>query len=247
MMVSKIGYLIGSAAQLSTFTLFLHHSLNDNCMMRCLFASLMVAALVVGCRQTNQEIITLPDGTTDVVTYTMQGDSVKTGTYSTGNIYSRTTQRPGFIGFTEKEVLNYYPTGQLRKYALFLNDSLRFYRFYTPEGKVEDCGGNALIYMDDETMYVDTMATYHQSFQQLHVALPPHCVARLIMGDEVANEAERTDAQPLTLLPMKGNRSGFLVNFPNEGEYQRVIYWSLEDTIAQHIQKGRVWRKFVVR
>lgn len=216
-------------------------------MVRYLFASLMVGVLVFGCRHNNQEIITLPDGTTDVVTYEMQGDSIKTGTYSTGKIYSLTTKKPGFTGYTETEVLNYYPTGVLRKYAFFLNDSLRFFRFYTPEGNVEDCGGNALIYMDDETMYVDTMATFHQSFQQLHIALPPHCVARIIMGDEVTNEAERTDAQPLTLLPMKGNRSGFLVNFPHEGEYHRVIYWSLEDTIAQHIQKGRVWRKFVVQ
>lgn len=202
--------------------------------------------LMASCKNKSQEIINLPDGSTDVVTYTLQGDSIKTGTYSNGAIYYRSMKSQGLPGYSETEAMTYYQSGQLRKYALFLNDSLRYFRFYTPEGKVEDCGGNGLIYMDDETMYVDTMETYHQSFQQLRMAVPPHCLARIIMGDEVEDEENRSTEHPLNLLPMKGNRSGFLVNFPNEGEYIKVIYWSLEDTVAHHIQKGRLWRKFVV-
>lgn len=215
--------------------------------MRKVLMPVAVLLLAVSCRPKNQELVNLPDGSTDVVTYEMEGDSVKTGRYSNGGLYYRSVKRSGLSGYVETEAMNYYPSGGLRKYALFLNDSLRFFRFYTPEGKVEDFGGNGLIYLDDETQYVDTLQTFHQSFQQLRLAIPPHCVARVIVGDEVADEAARPDSLPLELLPMKENVSGFLVSFPVEGEYNKVIYWSLQDTLANHIQKGRVWRKFVVR
>ena len=216
-------------------------------MIRYALALLTAMSLMTSCENKNQEIITLADGSTDIVTYEQQGDSIKVGKYSSGKTYYHSYKRIGFEGYGETEVINYYPTGQLRKYALFLNDSLRFFRFYTPEGKIEDCGGNGLIYMNDETTYTDTIKTFHQSFQQLRMAIPPHCIARIIIGDNVDDEETRSPEQPLTLLPMKENKSGFLVNYPTEGTYTKVIYWSIEDTLAKHIQKGRVWRKFVVK
>lgn len=213
---------------------------------RCLWAALMVSTLFA-CTPKNQEIIQLPNGTTDVVSYQTEGDSLKIGKFSNGSVYFKSQKRSGLKGFTETETFTYHHNGQLRKYAFLVNDSLRYFRFYTRDGKLENTGGCALVYLDNESLYVDTVQVNEPYFHQLRFALPPNCQFRLLYGDEVEDEGARDLAKnPLQLLPQKETMTGFLVKEEQPAVLNKVLYWSLEDTVCHHIEKGVVWRKFVV-
>jgi hypothetical protein len=108
-------------------------------------------------------------------------------------------------------------------------------------------GGCALVYLDNEVLFVDTLNRYEPYFQQLKLAIPPQTKMRILYGNEVPNEEERNQAtDPLEFLPMKGNVSGMLVKLEKPGTYNKVLYWSLEDTIHGGIEKGRIWRQFIV-
>jgi hypothetical protein len=37
-----------------------------------------------------------------------------------------------------------------------------------------------------------------------------------------------------------------LVKLEDSGTYDKVLYWSLEDTVHGGIEKGRIWRQFVI-
>ncbi|MBN2521329.1 MAG: hypothetical protein JXB17_12525 [Bacteroidales bacterium] len=194
-----------------------------------------------------QEIVTLPNGSTDVVTYKVVTDSLKIGYYSNGNIYYKGISFAGFDGYNELESIQYNNDGSVNKYAYYLNDSLRYYRFYNTDGSVRDCGGFGLVYLEDETKYTDSLNINQKFFQQLRAIKPPHCLTRIYSGKEIENESDRNfDTDPLNLLPIKKNLSGFLVDYSKPGIYNNVIYWSIEDTISGNVQKGRVWRKFIV-
>ena len=206
--------------------------------------------LVISCKNTKiaREIIQLPDGRTETVIYHTYGDSLKTGLYSNGKIYYRGELFPGFEGYRELETRYYDTDGDIFKYAYFLNDSLRYYRFYNKDGSTKESGGTGLIYLDDETTYVDTITTKEKFFQQLRVVHPPFTVSRIFFGDDVLDEQNRDfSLEPLSKLPIKGNLSGFLVDFNRNGTYTKVVYWSIQDTIGGSIQKGRIWRKFIVK
>jgi hypothetical protein len=207
-----------------------------------------VIAFFSACAPKNQEIIQLPDGTQDIVTYKMTGDSIKIGNYSNGNIYFKSHKKNGLKGFTETETFTYFPNGQVRRYAYLVNDSLRYYRFYKKEGALESSGGCALVYLDNETLYVDTLVVNEPYFHQLRFATPPNTRFRLLYGDEVEDENNRDiNANPLKMLPVKNNMTGFLVKYDAVGQYNKVLYWSLEDTVKGGIEKGVVWRRFEVK
>lgn len=208
----------------------------------------VVAALTLGgCTPQNREIVQLPDGTQHTVTYKTQGDTLKIGTYEDGSVYYKSLKKKGFNNYTETESFTYFPNGKIRKYAFFLNDSLRYFRFYDLNGKPAEKGGCALVYLDNETLYADTLNVNEPYFQQLRLAMPPHAVVRVLYGNEVADEAARNmETDPLQFLPSKGNLSGMLVKLEKAGVYDKVLYWSLEDSLTGEIEKGRVWRKFIV-
>jgi hypothetical protein len=203
----------------------------------------------IGCKSTNkqQEIVQLSNGETDVVTYQLMGDSVKTGYFSNGQIYYNGVSKQGFNGIIEREVFQYNFNGGIEKYACYLNDSLRYFRLYNEKGQATNFGGTGLIYLNDETIYVDSLKVGQRFFQNFRLAHPPHATVRVIYGDSVPDESLRNfDNMPLMSLPIKENLSGFLVDFNLPGQYTKVIYWSVEDSISKSIQKGRLWRKFVV-
>jgi len=213
---------------------------------RCFWAALMAVA-TLACSPKNQEIIQLPDGTTDVVSYQTVGDSIKIGKFSNGAVYFKSQKKSGLKGFTETETFTYHQNGQLRKYAFLVNDSLRYFRFYTRDGKLESTGGCALVYLDNESLYVDTVQVNEPYFHQLRFALPPNCQFRLLYGDEVEDENARDlTLHPLQLLPQKETMTGFLIKETQPSVLNKVLYWSLEDTVCHNIEKGVVWRKFVV-
>jgi hypothetical protein len=238
-MVEGIKFLL--FLQQQTYFLMQNTKLN-----RCLWAALM-GMTMLSCSPKNQEIIQLPDGTTDVVTYQTEGDSIKIGKFSSGSVYFKSQKKSGLKGFTETETFTYHQNGQLRKYAFLVNDSLRYFRFYTRDGKLESTGGCALVYLDNEALYVDTVQVNEPYFHQLRFALPPNCQFRLLYGDEVEDENTRDLAKyPLQLLPLKETMTGFLVKEMQPSVLNKVLYWSLEDTVCHNIEKGVVWRKFVV-
>jgi hypothetical protein len=203
----------------------------------------------IGCKSTNkqQEIVQLPNGETDVVTYQLMGDSIKTGYYSNGKIYYKGISYQGFNGISEREIFQYNIDGSIIKYACYLNDSLRYFRYYDGKNLTTNFGGTGLIYLNNETIYVDTLKVGQKFFQNLRLAQPPHATLRVIYGDFVDDESIRNfDKMPLMSLPIKEKLSGFLVEFNQPGEYTKVIYWSVEDSISKSTQKGRLWRKFIV-
>lgn len=213
------------------------------------FVFILITIFLASCQQQNltKEIVQLADGRTDVVTYKQVSDSLRIGTYSNGNVYMKSVTSSGFPGYIEKELSQYNINGNMYKYAYFLNDSLRYYRFYNDDGTIKDCGGSGLVYLDNETIYTKTFKPNEKSFLQLRMVKPPHAVVRIIAGNKVENEAERDfQNDPLIQLPIKDNLSGFLVDYEDHGQYKKVIYWSIEDTISNHIQKGRVWYEFNV-
>lgn len=205
-----------------------------------------VLLLLANCKSGDREIIQLPDGTSHTVTYKNFGDSVRIGTYENGNVYYKSLKTKGLSGIVETEGFTYYPNGTIRKYAFFLNDSLRYYRFFDAQGTPTDFGGCGLAYLDNEVLYIDTVAVNNPYFQQLRLVSPPHGKVRVLYGDEVEDEETRDfDKHPLAFLPVKGNYSGMLLKFETEGLYKKVLYWSIEDTVNGGIEKGRIWRHFV--
>jgi hypothetical protein len=212
-------------------------------------ALVWIGSVFYGCSSSaNREVIQLPDGTSYVVTYKQQGDSLKWGYYEDGTLYYKSLKKKGFGSFTETESYTYFPNGNIRKYAFFLNDSLRYFRFYDQNGHPTESDGCALVYLANDVTFVDSLNVNEPYFQQLRLAIPPQSTMRILYGNEVANELTRQlNTDPLDFLPLKENLSGMLVKFEQPGIYHKVLYWSLQDSVTGEIEKGRVWRQFVVQ
>ncbi|MFT3739026.1 MAG: hypothetical protein QM786_09725 [Breznakibacter sp.] len=213
-----------------------------------LLIAIAAVSVLMNCKSNDKEIIQLPDGTSYTVTYQSIGDSIRVGRYENGTLYYKSLKYNGLSGASEIESFTYYPNGDIRKYAFFLNDSLRYYRFYSGKGQFTESGGCGLAYLDNDVLYIDTVVTNEPYFQQLRLVSPPNCKVRVLYGDEVDDEETRDfTTHPLQFLPVKGNYSGMLVKFDLEGQFRKVLYWSIEDTVNGGIEKGRIWRHFVAK
>ncbi len=69
------------------------------------------------------------------------GDSIKTGYYSNGKIYYKGVSKQGFNGIVERETFQYNIDGSISSYACYLNDSLRYFRYYDGKNQATNfCG-----------------------------------------------------------------------------------------------------------
>lgn len=209
-----------------------------NSIIICLFI------IFTSCDYSSYEEIQLRNGSTEIVKNVKVNDSLTLKYFDNNRIYQEEILQKGLGKYKEEIVKHYRKDGTLDKYSIYGNDKLKFYKFYDEKTSY---GGNPLYYYNLNAEYFDTIVIDTAFSIDFKIATPPHCIPRLLYGNFVENEKKRDlSKNPLYMFEFTNGRTSVIDRFKMNGDFKRIIYWSLEDTVRNDIYKGKNVRNFHV-
>ncbi|MCU4164759.1 hypothetical protein [Carboxylicivirga caseinilyticus] len=193
----------------------------------------------------NYENVKLRNGDVELIKTIQINDTLTHSYFDNNNLYMEVKKQQGLKGLEETFVLHFKKNGQLDKYSVYIDDKLKFYKFYEDQPSY---GGNPLLYYDLDCEYYDTVMSKTYFKIDYQIAYPPHCIPHLMYGIYVENDKLRDlEKEPVYEIDIKNGRTFIHDKFDLTGDYKKTIYWSIRDTLIDHYYNGKNILNFHVK
>ncbi|MFT3740091.1 MAG: hypothetical protein QM786_15165 [Breznakibacter sp.] len=197
----------------------------------------LLALTFSGCRL---EIANFEDSKEDLVYLYKRGeDSLALYRYFLGGLAIE-VRKTDFHGMQVQERTTYYRNGNVRAYRVYYADSLQYYRLYDEEGVSKKYGGEGILFSCNTCC--DTVYQGKWFKKDVFFAYPPHCKIVVMVGVFTEEKLNERDLKKFPIqMEVLGNRIySYPFSFDSLGENKMVVYWAIEDSTTNNIQKGKI-------